>query len=54
MQDYVRQARARRAAGSPMPPVTLKVAFENRGKEPCIMAYVLLATEGAKTTGWDH
>ena len=34
MQDYVRQARARRAAGSPMPPVTLKVAFENRGKEP--------------------
>lgn len=34
MQDYIRQARARRAAGSPMPPVTLKVAFENRGKEP--------------------
>ncbi|MFM7752276.1 MAG: hypothetical protein ACKPB0_17860 [Opitutaceae bacterium] len=33
MQDYVRQARARRAAGSPMPPVTLKVAFENRGKD---------------------
>ena len=33
MQDYIRQARARRAAGSPMPPVTLKVAFENRGKE---------------------
>jgi quercetin dioxygenase-like cupin family protein len=28
--------------------------WENRGKEPCIMAYVLLATEGAKTTGWDH
>ena len=26
--------------------------WENRGKEPCIMAYVLLATEGAKTTGW--
>ena len=34
MKDYIRQARARRAAGSPMPPVTLKVAFENRGKEP--------------------
>jgi hypothetical protein len=34
MQDYMRQARARRAAGSPMPPVTLKVAFENRGTEP--------------------
>jgi len=34
MQDYIRQARARRAAGSPMPPVTLKVAFENRGDVP--------------------
>jgi hypothetical protein len=34
MQDYIRQARARRAAGSPMPPVTLKLAFENRGTEP--------------------
>jgi hypothetical protein len=34
MKDYIRQARARRAAGSPMPPVTLKVAFENRGTEP--------------------
>jgi hypothetical protein len=34
MQDYIRQARARRAAGSPMPPVTLKVAFQNRGTEP--------------------
>ena len=34
MQDYMRQARARRAAGSPMPPVTLKVAFENKGTEP--------------------
>lgn len=34
MQDYLRQARARRAAGSPMPPVTLKVAFENKGPEP--------------------
>jgi hypothetical protein len=34
MEDYMRIARARRAAGSPMPPVTLKVAFENRGTEP--------------------
>ena len=34
MQDYIRQARARRAAGSPMPPVTLRVAFANRGTEP--------------------
>jgi hypothetical protein len=34
MADYLRQARARRAAGSPMPPVTLKVAFENKGTEP--------------------
>lgn len=34
MKDYIRQAMARRAAGSPMPPVTLKVAFENRGAEP--------------------
>ncbi|MEN9633006.1 MAG: hypothetical protein RL077_1410 [Verrucomicrobiota bacterium] len=33
MQDYIRQARARRAAGSPMPPVTLRVLFENRGTE---------------------
>jgi hypothetical protein len=32
--DYIRQARARRAAGSPMPPVTLRVLFENRGTEP--------------------
>jgi hypothetical protein len=24
----------------------------NRGKEPCIMAFVLIATEGGKTTGW--
>jgi hypothetical protein len=30
----MRIARARRTAGSPMPPVTLKVAFENRGTEP--------------------
>lgn len=24
----------------------------NRGTIPCVMAYVLIATEGAKTTGW--
>ncbi len=34
MQDYLRMARARRAAGSPMPPVTLRVLFENKGTEP--------------------
>jgi hypothetical protein len=34
MQDYIRMARARRAAGSPMPPVTLQVLFENKGTEP--------------------
>jgi hypothetical protein len=34
MEDYVRQAKARRAAGSPMPPVTLRVYLENRGTEP--------------------
>ncbi len=34
MAEYMRQARARRAAGSPMPPVTLRVLFENKGPEP--------------------
>jgi hypothetical protein len=34
MQDYIRQAKARRAAGSPMPPVTLRVSFENKGTTP--------------------
>lgn len=34
MKEYVRQAMARRAAGSPMPPVTLRVSFENKGTEP--------------------
>jgi quercetin dioxygenase-like cupin family protein len=24
----------------------------NRGKEPCIMAFVLIATEGGKSAGW--
>lgn len=32
--EYMRLAKARRAAGSPMPPVTLRVAFENKGTEP--------------------
>lgn len=32
--EYMRIAKARRAAGSPMPPVTLRVAFENKGTEP--------------------
>lgn len=34
MQEYVRMAMARRAQGSPMPPVTLRVAFENKGSSP--------------------
>lgn len=34
MKDYIRQAMARRAAGSPMPPVTLRVTFENKGPAP--------------------
>jgi hypothetical protein len=34
MEDYIRQAKARRAAGSPMPPVTLRVQFKNNGTEP--------------------
>lgn len=34
MEEYIRMAKARRAAGSPMPPVTLRVLFENRGTEP--------------------
>lgn len=34
MEEYMRMARARRAQGSPMPPVTLRVAFENRGTTP--------------------
>ena len=32
--EYMRLAKARRAAGSPMPPVTLRVAFENKSTEP--------------------
>jgi len=32
--EYMRIAKARRAAGSPMPPVTLRVAFENKSSEP--------------------
>lgn len=38
VQDYIRQAMARRAAGSPMPPVTLSVEFTNRGTEPVEIA----------------
>jgi hypothetical protein len=33
-KEYVRMAMAQRAAGSPMPPVTLHVYFENHGTEP--------------------
>ena len=24
----------------------------NRGSEPCIIAFILIATEGGKATGW--
>lgn len=34
MAEYMRLAKARRAAGSPMPPITLRVAFENKGTTP--------------------
>lgn len=34
MKEYMRMAMARRAQGSPMPPVTLRVVLENRGTEP--------------------
>ncbi|MEO7411765.1 MAG: hypothetical protein ABIZ81_00285 [Opitutaceae bacterium] len=33
-EDMVRRARAQRAAGSPMPPVTIRLKLENRGTEP--------------------
>lgn len=33
-EDMVRLARARRAAGSPMPPVTIRLKIENRSAEP--------------------
>jgi quercetin dioxygenase-like cupin family protein len=26
--------------------------WENRGTEPCIMAFILIATEGGESTGW--
>lgn len=38
MEDYMRIAKARRAAGSPMPPVTLRVLIENKGTEPIEVA----------------
>ncbi len=28
--------------------------WNNRGTEPCVMAFVLVAIEGAKTTGWNE
>jgi hypothetical protein len=37
IKEYIRQAMARRAAGSPMPPVTLRVEFENRTTEPVVI-----------------
>jgi hypothetical protein len=33
-EDMVRRAHAQRAAGSPMPPVTIRLKLENRGSEP--------------------
>ena len=27
--------------------------WENRGTEPCIIAFVLIATEGGESTGWE-
>jgi len=33
-EDYMRIAKMRRAQGSPMPPVTLRVLLENKGTEP--------------------
>jgi len=27
--------------------------WENRGTEPCVMAFVLIATQGGKSTGWE-
>ena len=37
MEDYMRMVRAQRAAGSPMPPVTLRVKFQNNGPEPVVV-----------------
>ncbi len=37
MEAYMRMAKAQRAAGSPMPPVTLRVLLENKGTEPLIV-----------------
>lgn len=34
MEEYIRIARAKRAQGSPMPPVTLRVVIENHGTTP--------------------
>ena len=34
MAEYMRMVWAQRAAGSPMPPVTLRLKFENHGTEP--------------------
>jgi quercetin dioxygenase-like cupin family protein len=27
--------------------------WENRGTAPCVMAFVLITTEGGKSTGWE-
>jgi hypothetical protein len=45
IEDYYRLARAQRAAGSPMPPVTLRVAFENRTTAPLEIAVTEVNSE---------
>jgi len=45
MEDYIRVAMAQRAAGSPMPPVTLRVQFENHGTEPLEVAVIDVNSE---------
>jgi hypothetical protein len=37
MEEYIRVARARRAQGSPMPPVTLRVVVENLGTDALVI-----------------
>ncbi len=45
MEEYVRQVKAIRARGSPMPPVTLNVLFENRGTEPLTIEVTTVDSE---------
>ena len=45
VREYIRQAMARRAAGSPMPPVTLHITLENRGTTPLEIAPTEVASD---------